>query len=48
MFHIVLILKICRLVVKAANNEKKDTLVAEIFDRADKEMYKNKRTIKAG
>ncbi len=27
---------------------KKDTLVAEIFDRADKEMYKNKRTIKAG
>ncbi len=27
---------------------KKDTLVAEIFDRADKEMYKNKKTIKAG
>lgn len=26
---------------------KKDTLVAEIFDRADKDMYKNKRTIKA-
>ena len=29
-------------------NPVKDTLVSEIFDRADKEMYRNKKTLKAG
>lgn len=29
-------------------NPEKDTLVSEIFDRADKEMYRNKKTLKTG